>query len=61
MMNKSRGISLKKNGKFEAYVCARSNGKQAGSNKNFVKLYVGTYPTKEEAIIARTSYIRSLI
>lgn len=61
MMNKSRGISQRKNGNYEAYFTVRNNGNRPQSNKNYIKIYVGTYPTKEEAITARTSYIRSLI
>lgn len=60
-MNKQRGIIQRKNGKFEARVWVSNKGIRKNSRNKQYNMYVGIFPTKEEAISARIDYIRSLI
>lgn len=53
-LKNTKGISKRKNGKYEAYLEVRNTGKR--SNTRF-KAHIGTYNTKEEAEKARLEYI----
>ena len=46
----NKGVSQRKNGKFEAYVTVKQNGIRSN---NTMKLYVGVYNTAEEAAKAK--------
>lgn len=60
-VEKRKGIEVR-TGKtkttYQAYVLIKNNGNR--STRSF-KAHVGTYPTMEEAISARTTYIRNLM
>lgn len=56
--NNTKGVSQRKNGKFEAYVVVKQAGKRS---KASFKAHIGTYDTYTEAAIARVNYIKNLI
>lgn len=56
--NNTKGISRRKNGKFEAYVTVRQSGQRS---KASFKAHIGTYSTELEAKSARIEYIKNLI
>ena len=56
--NNTKGVSQRKNGKFEAYVVVKQAGKRS---KATFKAHIGTYNTELEASKARIEYIKNLI
>lgn len=56
--NSTKGVSIRKNGKFEAYVSVKQAGKRSNAK---LKVYVGVYPTEDEAHDARVKFIKTLL
>lgn len=55
---KNKGVSQRKNGNFEAYVIVKH---AKNKSKNSFKAHVGTFKTEQEAVEARTKFIKTLI
>ena len=56
-----KGISIRKNNKYEAYLSVKHGGKSKNASNKQFKIYIGVFNTREEAKQNRLKFIKGLI